>query len=102
MTAALLRIFKLKVHNTIAKVYPNEEKQALMTEAQRSKSPNIYPALMLAQNTGMRSSEIRRLQWTHVDLKKRFLIVGKKSKNLDRPGDHAQNCLEICQEKSKR
>jgi integrase len=70
-------VLKLKVRNTIAKVYPQEEKQALMTEAQKSKSPNIYPALMLAQNTGMRSSEIRRLQWTHVDLKKRFLIVGR-------------------------
>jgi len=70
-------VLKLKVRSTIAKVYPQEEKQALMTEAQKSKSPNIYPALMLAQNTGMRSSEIRRLQWTHVDLKKRFLIVGR-------------------------
>jgi integrase len=68
---------KLKVQNILAKVYPQEEKQALMTEAQQSKSPNIYPALMLAQNTGMRSSEIRRLQWTHIDLKKRFLIVGR-------------------------
>jgi integrase len=71
------KCLKLKVGRSIAKVYPVEEKKALKVEAQKSKSPNIYPALMLAQNTGMRSSEIRRLQWDHLDLKKRFLTVGK-------------------------
>jgi integrase len=30
---------------------------------------------MLAQNTGMRSSEIRTMQWKNVDLQKRFLVV---------------------------
>jgi integrase len=51
------------------------EKAAVVVEAQRSKSPIIFPALMLAQNTGMRSSEIRTMQWKNVDLQKRFLVV---------------------------
>src|SRR5205807_4553411 len=71
------KCLKLKVRNNIAKVYSPEEKTGLTAEAQTSKSPNIYPALMLAQNTGMRSSEIRRIQWKQVDLTKRFLIVAK-------------------------
>lgn len=71
------KCLKLKVRNDVAKVYSPEEKTGLIAEAQRSKSPNMYPALMLAQNTGMRSGEIRRMQWKRVDLKKRFLIVTK-------------------------
>jgi integrase len=71
------KCLKLKVHNNIAKVYTPEEKTGLVAEAQKSKSPNMYPALMLAQNLGMRSSEIRRVQWKQLDLTKRFLIVGR-------------------------
>lgn len=53
---------KLKVRNNIAKVYSPEEKAGLLAEARRSRSPNIYPALMLAQNAAMRSREIRTMQ----------------------------------------
>ena len=67
----------MKARNNIAKVYTTEEKTGLVGEAQRSKSPNMYPTLMLAQNAGMRSSEIRRVQWKQVDFEKRFLIVAK-------------------------
>jgi integrase len=68
---------KLKVRNNIAKVYSPEEKNTLVTEAQRSRSPHIYPALMLAQNAGMRNREIRTTQWKQVDFSKKFLIVGE-------------------------
>lgn len=59
----------------VAKVYTPEEKAGLISEAQRSKSPNMYPASMLAQNTGMRSNEIRTMQWKDVDFEKPFLVV---------------------------
>jgi integrase len=68
---------KLKNRNNVARVYSPEEKTSLTTEAQKSRSPHIYPALMLAQNAGMRSTEIRTTQWKQVDLKKRFLVVHK-------------------------
>lgn len=68
---------KLKNRNNVAKVYSPEEKTSLTTEAQHSKSPHIYPALMLAQNAGMRSAEIRTTQWKQVDLNKKFLVVSK-------------------------
>ncbi len=55
---------KLKVRNNIAKVYSPEEKAGLIAEAERSRSPHIYPALMLAQNAAMRSREIRTTQLT--------------------------------------
>ncbi len=71
------KCLKLKIRNNIAKVYTPEEKAGLVAEAQRSRSPHIYPALMLAQNTGMRSTEIRTLLWKQIDLDKRFLTVGQ-------------------------
>jgi integrase len=71
------KCLKLKVRNNIAKVYSPEEKTGLVAEARRSRSPHMYPALMLAQNAGMRDTEIRTVQWKHLDLKKKFLIVAK-------------------------
>lgn len=68
---------KLKIRNNIAKVYSPEEKVGLITEAQRSRSPHIYPALMLAQNAAMRNREIRTTQWKQIDFEKKFLIVGE-------------------------
>jgi integrase len=49
----------------------------LLEAAHNSRSPAIYPALMLALNAGLRSAEIRNLRWSQVDLHKRFLIVGR-------------------------
>jgi integrase len=59
----------------------------------------MYPELMLAQNTGMRSSEIRRVQWKQVDFKKKFLVVAK-SKTVVNPaaetGEMGQNGGKRC------
>jgi len=68
---------KLKVPKHLAKVFSPEEKMQLIEAARAAKSPTIYPALMLATNTAMRSSEIRTLKWEQVDLEKRFLVVGR-------------------------
>src|SRR5262249_47623475 len=51
-------------------------KEALLAAAKAARSPAIYPALMLALNAGMRDAEIRRLQWTRLDLSKSILTVG--------------------------
>ena len=61
----------------MAKAYSPEEKQLLLEEAGKSRSPATYPALMLALNAGMRNGEIRNLQWQQVDLKRQFLTVGR-------------------------
>ncbi len=61
----------------MGKAFTPEEKEALLAAAKTARSPAIYPALMLALNAGMRSSEIRGLQWTRMDLTKAVLTVGK-------------------------
>jgi len=70
------KALKLRVHNQVGKAYTPEEKARLLERAKGSRSPAIYPALMLALHAGVRDAELRELQWGRVDLSKAFLTVG--------------------------
>ena len=67
---------KLTVPRGPGKAYTPEQKAAMLTAAKVARSRAIYPALMLALNTGERDAEIRNLQWERVDLAKAVLTVG--------------------------
>lgn len=54
-----------------------EEERELASACLLSRSRSLYPAVMLALNTGMRYSEIRLLQWKQVDFSGKILTVGK-------------------------
>jgi integrase len=54
-----------------------EEEAALLSACLKGRSRSLYPAVMVALNTGMRYSEIRLLQWKQVEFSARFLTVGK-------------------------
>jgi integrase len=80
---------KLKVATGVGRAFSPEQKQALLRAAKASlaskgthsqkgtRSPNLFPALMLALNSGMRDAEIRNLTWDQIDFEKRILTVGK-------------------------
>ena len=68
---------KLKVRNRVGKAYDLEEKERLLATARLARSPHIYPALMLALNTGMRGAEVKNLTWGQIDFTKRYLVVGR-------------------------
>jgi len=70
------KTLKLAVPRGPGKAYTTEEKAAMLAAAKRARSHAIYPALMLALNTGERDAEIRNLQWERVDLVKAVLTVG--------------------------
>jgi integrase len=70
------KALKLPVRNEIGKAFTPEEKERLKIAAKAARSPAIYPALMLALNTGMRDSEIKGLQWGRLDLRNAVLTVG--------------------------
>lgn len=70
------KALKLKVRGNVAKAWTAAEKTALLAEAKKRRSPCIYPALVLALNCGLRSKELRELQWARVDLAKAVLTVG--------------------------
>ena len=71
------KVLKLKVGRSIAKAYTDQEKERMMTEARKARSPHIYPAIMLALNAGIRDAELKQLTWAQVDLKKGYLTVGR-------------------------
>jgi site-specific recombinase XerD len=70
------KTLKLKTNSKVGLAYSPEQKAALLKAARESRSPAIYPALMLALNAGMRDAEIRGLQWDRVNLIRAFLTVG--------------------------
>jgi len=50
----------------------------MLAEAQKLRSKNIYPALVLDLNCGLRDKELRELRWRQIDLvEKKTLTVGK-------------------------
>jgi integrase len=70
------KTLKLAVPRGPGKAYTPEEKAAMLAAAKAARSRAIYPALMMALNTGKRDAEIRHLQWERLDLSKAVLIVG--------------------------
>lgn len=71
------KLLKLKVGKPIGKAYTEAEKERMLDEARKARSPHIYPAIMLALNAGLRDAELKTLTWAQVDLKKGYLTVGK-------------------------
>jgi integrase len=71
------KMLKLKVRQTVGKAYTPAEKNRMLEEARKARSPHIYPALTLALNAGMRDAEIRTLTWEQIDFTKKFLAVGR-------------------------
>jgi len=68
---------KLKVRTTIGKAFDSSETDKLSSEVEKSRSPHIYMAFMLARNAGLRDTEIKTLTWGRVNLSGRFLMVGR-------------------------
>jgi integrase len=71
------RLLKLKVRNHVGKAYDADEKARMIAAAKQAHSPHIYPALMIALNTGLRDAEMKNLAWAQVDLNERYLAVGR-------------------------
>jgi|SRR5579862_6205678 len=71
------KMLKLRVRQRIGKAYTEEEKQRMLQEAAKARSPHIYLALTLALNAGMRDKEIKTLSWAQINFQKKFLAVGR-------------------------
>ena len=71
------KLLKLSVQTEVGKAFDSGETEKLSAQALKSKSPHIHLAFMLARNAGMRDAEIRTLTWVQIDLKAKFLRVGR-------------------------
>jgi len=67
----------LATSDDVGKSLERDEEDALLRACVESRSRSLYPAVMLALNTGMRYGEIRQLQWGQVNFVGKSLVVGK-------------------------
>ena len=69
---------KLRTPPSPGRAFTAEEKTRMLAEAAKLRSRNIYPALALDLNSGLRDKELRQLRWQQIDLiDKKQLTVGK-------------------------
>jgi integrase len=60
----------------------NEQIERLLSECKKSRSDYLYPFCLLQLHTGCRSSELRGLRWSQVDLEEGFIsLIGEDVKN---------------------
>jgi len=71
------KMLKLKVRQTVGRAFTPDEKDRMLEEAGKARSPHIFPALSLALNAGMRDAEIKTLRWGQIDFTKKYLAVGQ-------------------------
>jgi integrase len=67
----------LKESPSPGRALTHDEEIALLNAASKSRCRSLYPVVMIALNTGMRSAEIRGLTWGQVDFFGKSLAVGK-------------------------
>ena len=69
---------KLVLPPSPGRAYTADEKARMLAEAAKLRSKNMYPALVVDLNCGLRDKELRELRWQQVDLvHKKALTVGK-------------------------
>ncbi len=80
----------------------DEERERLLAEVKKAKSPYLYPVVILGISTGARRGEIMGLKWQDIDLKAGWANLNK-TKNKDRRGIPLTGlALEIMRELHKK
>jgi integrase len=67
----------VRVRTDVGRALSKDEEARLLVAARKSRSRSLYPALVVAIHTGLRSAELRQLQWSRVDLMEACLKVGR-------------------------
>jgi integrase len=72
------KAMKLALPPSPGRAYTADEKARMLAEAAKLRSTNMYPALVVDLNCGLRDKELRELGWRQVDLvHTEQLTVGK-------------------------
>jgi len=72
------KAMKLALPPSPGRAYTADEKARMLAEAAKLRSKNMYPALVVDLNCGLRDKELRELRWRQIDLvHKKQLTVGK-------------------------
>ena len=74
-----------KTANEIVRWLSDDERTALLAACKASDSPDLYAFVLFALTTGARKGEIAALEWSRVDLKRRWATFAR-TKNGDARG----------------
>jgi integrase len=76
-------IEKSPEHNEVVRFLDKNERVALLDACKQSKWPKLYALTLLAQTTGARSGELKRLKWEDIDWERSEAAI-HRTKNGDR------------------
>lgn len=79
----VLKVTKPKEPRGRVRFLSEDERERLLAACRASTSPHLYPVVVLALSTGMRSSEIMGLTWDRVDLQRGRILL-EETKNGER------------------
>lgn len=97
----VLKVRKLTEPKGRERFLSEDEQKRLLAAAKDDPSKLILPFVQLALSTGMRLSEITTLQWRHVDLKRRRIILEETKNGDSRTVSLAKPAYDIIRQASK-
>jgi len=77
------KITRLKEPRGRVRFLSDDERKRLLDACRESRSPFLYPAVVVALSTGMRKNEVLGLRWKCVDLARRVMVIDE-TKNDER------------------
>ena len=77
------RIRREKVPPGRVRFLSDDERTKLLEACKNSRSPNLYPLVVLTLSTGMRRGEVLNLRWSQIDLNTGVIIL-ERTKNGER------------------
>jgi integrase len=96
----LLKVTKPKEPRGRVRFLDDAERTRLLTACKASKSPDLYPAVILALSTGARAQELLGLRWPQVDLARKVATLHETKNGERRVLPLAGPALELLRERS--
>lgn len=72
-----------------------EDWQHLEEQCKASRSPWLYPALILSVETAMRQGELRKTRWEHYKKSSRFILLPQTKNGEARPAPLSTKAMEV-------